>query len=135
MNIALIKNDIVVNTIICESVEMATELHQDFFVVDIDGIDAGIGWSYDGLVFTAPVIVKTPEEIAAENLGTAQAEYDSVSLRIMALNEQIQDADWDCTTEDAVRAELASQTDYRKLLRAYLKAADGSQKLPPASFK
>ncbi|WP_316391279.1 hypothetical protein [Citrobacter farmeri] len=132
MNIALIKNGIVVNTIICESVEMASELYPDFVVIDIDDVDAGIGWSYDGSAFTAPVIVKTPEEIASENLATAQSEYDRASVQITALNEQIQDDDYDGTTEDAVKADLANWTNYRKEVRAYLKAADGSQELPAA---
>lgn len=80
-------------------------------------------------------VVKTEEQISAENLEIAQAEYDLITLRITALNEQIQDADWDGTTENSVRGELKSITDYRKLLRAYLKNADGSQELPPATFK
>lgn len=77
-------------------------------------------------------ITKTPEEQAAENLATAQNEYVQATKVITSLNEQIEDADYDGTTEAAVKAELAAWTNYRKELRAYLKAADGSQSLPSA---
>lgn len=132
MNFALITNGIVVNTIICESDELAQELFSsDFTVVNIDGVSVGIGWAYDGKEFAAPVIVKTPEEIAAENMATARSEYDRATDIITALNEQIEDADYDGTTEENVKVELSEWTDYRKQLRAYIKAGDGSQELPP----
>ncbi|MDP8717047.1 MULTISPECIES: hypothetical protein [Serratia] len=131
MKIALVVNGTVVNTITCESIELAEELNTGVMAVDIDGLSAGIGWSYDGQEFTAPVIVKTPEEIASENMATARSEYDRATDIITALNEQIEDADYDGTTEENVKAELAEWTDYRKQLRAYIKAGDGSQELPP----
>ncbi|MRS16225.1 hypothetical protein GJV06_15115 [Enterobacteriaceae bacterium RIT691] len=87
--------------------------------------------SYDGKTFTAPPeSAKTPEEQAAENLAKAQSEYDHATAVSNELNEQIQDEDYDGTSEAAVREELSAWTNYRKELRAYLKAVDGSQPLP-----
>ncbi|KAJ3619177.1 hypothetical protein Zmor_008747 [Zophobas morio] len=77
-------------------------------------------------------IVKTPEEQAAENMTTAASEYDRATVNIVALNEQIEDEDYAGTTEEAVKTELAAWTDYRKQLRTYIKAGDGTQRLPPA---
>lgn len=131
MKIALIKNAVVENTIICGSVKEAAELFPSYSVVDIDGVLAGTGWTYDGKNFKAPEIVKTPEEIASENMATARSEYDRATDSITALNEQIEDADYDGTTEENVKVELSEWTDYRKQLRAYIKAGDGSQELPP----
>ena len=132
MNIALVLNGIVINTIICESVGLAEELNPECVAVDIDNIHAGIGWLYDGSKFIAPVVEKTPEELAAENLSTAQSEYDRATAVINGLNEQIEDADYAGTTEAEVNADLMVWTDYRKQLRAYLKAGDGSSVLPPS---
>lgn len=77
-------------------------------------------------------IVKTPEEQATENMATAASEYDRATVNIVALNEQIEDADYSGTTEEDVKAELVAWTDYRKKLRAYIKSADGSQPVPSA---
>lgn len=126
MNYALIKNGIVVNIVVCESDDAAIELFQDFTVVNITDSSAGIGWSYDGKSFSAPETEQTPEELADANLAKAQSEYEAASVKIIALNEQIADEDYDGTTEEAVKAELESWTGYRKQLRAYIKAADFS---------
>ena len=135
MEFALIKNNIVENTVLCDSENLASVLYSaDYLVINIDGSSVGPGWSYDGETFTAPVIVKTPEEIATENLATAQSEYDHASGQITALNEQIEDADYSGSTEDAVRLELSEWTNYRKALRAYLNSADGSQTLPTFKY-
>lgn len=75
-------------------------------------------------------IVKTPEEIAADNMATARTEYDRATANIVALNEQIEDEDYTGTSEAMVKNNLISWTDYRKQLRAYIKAGDGSQTLP-----
>lgn len=90
----------------------------------------GIGWQYKEGVFTAPNIEKSADEIARENMAAADSEYERASLKITAINERIADEDWDGTTESAVRAELSSWTGYRKLLRAYINAADWTQALP-----
>ncbi|EHM8973251.1 hypothetical protein ACE19A_07015 [Escherichia coli] len=91
----------------------------------------GIGWLYDGSNFTQPPTPEqTPEELAAANMAKAASEYERASVVIVALNEQIEDEDYAGTTEEAVKSELAAWTDYRKQLRAYIKAGDGSQTLP-----
>ncbi|HEP1898758.1 TPA: hypothetical protein VCC33_004628 [Kluyvera cryocrescens] len=65
-------------------------------------------------------------------MTTAAAEYERATVTIGALNEQIEDADYAGTSEEAVKESLASWTDYRKQLRAYIKAGDGSKALPVA---
>ncbi|HEP1897665.1 TPA: hypothetical protein VCC33_003497 [Kluyvera cryocrescens] len=91
----------------------------------------GIGWLYDGSNFSQPPTPEqTPEELAAANMATAASEYERATVAIGALNEQIEDADYEGTTEEEVKEELDAWTDYRKQLRAYIKAGDGSQTLP-----
>ena len=91
----------------------------------------GIDWLYDGRNFRQPPIPKqTPEELAAANMAKAAAEYERATVNIGALNEQIEDADYAGTSEEAVKEDLALWTDYRKQLRAYIKAGDGCQQLP-----
>ncbi|EOI6864721.1 hypothetical protein ACMVR0_000759, partial [Yersinia enterocolitica] len=58
------------------------------------------------------------------------AEYDRATLAITGLNERIEDDDYDGTTKDTINSELIEWTDYRKLLRAYIKAGDGDQPHP-----
>lgn len=91
----------------------------------------GIGWLYDGSNFSQPPTPEqTPEELAAANMAKAAAEYERATVNIGALDEQIEDADYAGTSEEAVKEDLASWTDYRKQLRAYIKAGDGCQQLP-----
>ncbi len=93
----------------------------------------GIGWLYDGSDFRQPPTPEqTPEELAAANMAKAASEYERASVAIVALNEQIEDADYAGTTEVDVKAELATWTDYRKKLRAYIKNADGTKPVPSA---
>lgn len=92
--------------------------------------DTGIGWRYENGVFTAPVIEKATDELARDNMATANSEYDRASVKIAALNDRIADEDWSGTTESAIRAELLAWTTYRKSLRAYISAADWSKQLP-----
>lgn len=92
--------------------------------------DTGIGWRYDNGVFTAPVIEKTADELARDNMATARSEYDGASVKITAFNERIADEDWGDTTESVIRANLSAWTAYRKSLRAYISAADWTQWLP-----
>lgn len=92
----------------------------------------GIGWSYANGVFTPPPEPEqTAEDLAAQNLALAQAAYNVATAKITALNEQIEDADYAGTTEAEVSTALTAWTDYRKQLRAYIKAGDGSNALPP----
>lgn len=93
----------------------------------------GIGWLYASSQFSQPPEPdQTPAELASANMAKAAAEYERATVAISALNEQIEDADYDGTTEDALKAELAAWTDYRKQLRAYIKAGGGSCLLPSA---
>lgn len=68
-----------------------------------------------------------------ENLQTAQDEYDSASEHITALQQRMDDDDYDDTnTEESVKALKATWTTYRKALRAYISSADGTKSLPAA---
>lgn len=127
MNYALIKKNIVENTVICQSDAIAAELFPDYTIVNIESLPAGIGWAYSKGKFTEPPL---PAPTPSENLAAAQTEYDRATVAINELNEQIEDADYDGTTEEAVNAELNEWTNYRKSLRAYLKAGDGNQPHP-----
>ncbi|MEG7408320.1 hypothetical protein V6E05_01030 [Citrobacter freundii] len=125
---AVIRNGIVINTIILsEDSEWIKEPGD--IIVEITG-HAGIGWGYDGKTFTPPVVVKTPEQIAAENLLNAQNEYTAASSKIQALRDQIEDEDWGNSSESEVRSELSAWTEYRKALRSYLNTGDGSNPPP-----
>lgn len=90
----------------------------------------GIGWHYENGVFTAPVIEKTVDELARDNMANANSEYDRASVKIAAFNDRIADEDWSGTTEAVIREELLAWTGYRKSLRAYISAADWSKRLP-----
>jgi len=54
MNIAIIENGIVVNTIICESIELAESITGLTAVEYSNENPAEIGWIYNGTVFAAP---------------------------------------------------------------------------------
>lgn len=128
---ALIEDSLVVNVVICDSDEAATILFPDLTVIRVEGAESGPGWQYSDGAFTPPAVEPpSAEEVAAQNLATAQSEYDRASVHITALNEQIEDTDYDGTTEEAVKAELTVWMDYRKQLRAYIKGGDGSKTLP-----
>lgn len=91
----------------------------------------GRGWTYlDGEFSPPPPEEPSPEEISAQSIFTASREYDSATANIQSITEQIEDADYTGTTEGELKAKLSAWTDYRKLLRAYLKAGDGSKELP-----
>lgn len=55
MNFALIENDVVVNTIICGSMDEVKRLYPDVIIINIDNIVAGVDWSYDGSKFIEPL--------------------------------------------------------------------------------
>nr|WP_310616921.1 hypothetical protein [Pantoea cypripedii] len=134
-NYALIKNGNVENVVVWDG---EGTLFDDYSICEIkDGEIVGPGFSADqdssgNWEFTAPVVVVTPEEQALINLQKAQTEYGRASDKITALNQQIEDEDFTGTTEDAVKSSLSGWTTYRKALRAYNAAADGSAALPAA---
>lgn len=136
---AVIENGMVINVIVWDGkTSMAWRGDQLAIQIAQSGVGTsspipGIGWSYENGVFTPPPSPPlTPESIAAKNLALAQAAYNVATTKITALNEQIADADYAGTTEAEVNADLITWTDYRKKLRAYIKANDGSKDLPVA---
>ena len=69
---ALIKNGVIRNVVIWDG---EGDIFADYTAVSIDGINAGIGWSYDGKTFIAPPV---PELTREEYVG--QAESTKVGL-------------------------------------------------------
>ena len=125
----MIKNNTVVNVVLWDG-ESEWSPDNGVAIPAADGV--GIGWSYADGVFTAPPAPQpTPEDISAANIAKSKLEYERATASIVALNEQIEDADYAGTTEAEVSAELTAWTDYRKQLRTYIKAGDGSDALPP----
>lgn len=124
---AVIEGGIVVNLIVWDG-KSALPPESGEPVAAGDGVS--IGWGYNGSEFSSPPeSVKTQAEISRLNLSLAQSEYDKSTAKINALNERIQDADFNDVTENAVRSSLEEWTGYRKELRAYLNS-DGSGALP-----
>lgn len=133
---AVIKNGMVVNTVVWDG---TGDIFDEFDTYEIkDGEVIGIGYSASQdsngkWTFAAPVIVVTPEEQAAINLQKAQSEYDRASAKITALQQQIDDENYSGTdTEASVAATKSIWTTYRKALRAYSAAANGSLTFPIA---
>lgn len=134
-NYAVLKNNIVVNIIVIDGDGSDYEVSDGESLVKMEDKQfVSIGSVYSGGQFSVPdEPAPTPEEIAERNLLTANSEYESATLHIDALNEQIEDEDYAGTTKEDVKAELAAWTTYRKQLRAYIKAGDGSKALPTKS--
>lgn len=61
MNFAVISNNIVTNLIVADSLEAAEAVSNFTCIEYTDHTTAGIGWTYDGDKFIAPIIV-TPTE-------------------------------------------------------------------------
>ena len=55
-NFAVIEENIVTNVIVADSLEVAQEVTGKTCAEYTDESPAGIGWSYDGTTFTAPVV-------------------------------------------------------------------------------
>ncbi|EKS6745954.1 tail fiber assembly protein [Enterobacter kobei] len=84
-NYALIKNGVVENVVIWDG---EGDIFDDYTAVKLDGLTAGIGWTYDGEQFTAPPEPEpTPEELIA------QAEAKKKSL-IAAANDYMDNRQW-----------------------------------------
>ena len=128
------------------------DIFADFTTVEItDTFAAAIGDAYiDGVLYAKPrdgyeytfssdslkwtmtaegAAAKTAA-VAAANLETAQSEYARASEKITALQQQIDDEDYSETdTAETVAAAKATWTAYRKALRAYIAANDGTAAL------
>lgn len=62
MNVAVIQDGVVVNSIVVDSVSTAEELTGMTCVEYPEGSYAGIGWTYNGSSFVAPVTEAPPIE-------------------------------------------------------------------------
>ena len=63
MNVAVIENNTVVNVIVADTLAIAEEVTKSFCVEYTDANPAGIGWTYDGKKFHAPIIEVPPKVI------------------------------------------------------------------------
>ena len=130
---ALIKNGVVEQVVVWDG---QGDLFSDFTTYALpDGAIAGPGYiasEKDGYYeFSAPVIVKSSAQIAAEKKLIANSEYDRASSKITALQQQIDDEDYSTPdVEASLKNNKALWTNYRKSLRAYINDSDGSYPLP-----
>lgn len=135
---ALIKDGLVENIVVWDGND---GLFDDYTTHELTGDEVvGPGFSAaqgrdNDWVFTAPVIVVSPEEQAEINLANAQSGYEQASLEIQSLNEQIEDEDYSIQSEDELKSSLAAWITYRKSLRAYINTGDGSKSLPSPPAK
>ena len=61
-NYAVVNNQLVVNTILADSQEIAEQCNPGFICVEYTAESpAGIGWTYDGTNFIAPVVEEPTE--------------------------------------------------------------------------
>ncbi|EOS94765.1 hypothetical protein LU631_02820 [Erwinia tracheiphila] len=149
---ALVKNGYVVNTVVWAADDGG---FSEFLTVQFtEKVQPNIGDAYiDGVLYpkprdrydytfdteklvwnlTADSASKKAKDDAASQLLMAQEEYNRASDKITALQQRMDDDDYDDTnTEDTVKAQKATWTTYRKALRAYISAADGTKSLPTA---
>lgn len=63
MNFAVMNHNIVTNLIVADSLEVAEAVSNFPCIEYANHTDAGIGWTYDGTNFIAPVITPPTEEI------------------------------------------------------------------------
>lgn len=85
---ALIKDGQVVNTVVWDG---EGDIFEGYETFKIDGLGVGIGWTYDGKIFTAPVEPPQPEPTHDELVQ--QAELQKQTL-ISQANEYIDSKQW-----------------------------------------
>jgi hypothetical protein len=56
MNFAVIGNNVVTNIIVADSKEIAEQVTNATCIEYSEANPAGIGWTYDGTTFTAPIV-------------------------------------------------------------------------------
>ena len=72
----------------------------------------------------------TAGQLNASRLADAWSAYNIASSKILAIQQQIDDADYDeIETEESLIAKKVLWSDYRRRVRSYLKT-DGSDELP-----
>ncbi|MCK7100741.1 tail fiber assembly protein [Enterobacter kobei] len=85
---ALIKDGIVVNTVVWDGVG---NIFEGYETVNIDGLGVGIGWTYDGKKFDAPVEPPLPEPTHDELVKQAEIEKSGL---ISQANDYIDSKQW-----------------------------------------
>lgn len=151
-NYAVISDGFVVNVVVWDG---TGDIFADTTTIELtDKVSAFIGDAYlDGKVISKPrdgydydftpdkkawVMTDESKAIVAEkdktkNLTFAKSEYDRASTKLTSLEQRIEDDDYDeVNTEASIAAEKTKWTTYRKSLRAYIAAADGTAYLPKA---
>ena len=151
-NYAVVKDGFVVNVVVWDG---TGDIFADTTTIELtDKVSAFIGDAYlDGGVISKPrdgyeykfndkskAWEMTDESKALiadkdkkKNLTFAQGEYDRASTKLTALEQRIEDDDYDeVNTEKSIASEKTKWTTYRKSLRAYISAGDGTASLPKA---
>lgn len=149
---AVIKDGFVVNTVIWDG---EGDIFADYTTVEItkdflaqigdayfndtpypkprDGYDYAFDAEKLQWIITSDSTKQQAADNSREKLRNAQSEYDRASEQITALQQRIQDEDYDATnTESAVAEAKTAWTKYRKALRSFMSAADGTRALPSA---
>lgn len=88
MNYALVKDGVVENIVLWDG---EGDLFEDCVAVNIEGLSVGVGWTYDGKNFIAPV-EPPPPPLSHDGL-VEQAEFQKQTLIIQA-NEYIDSRQW-----------------------------------------
>ena len=57
-NFGVLDNNLIINILVCETKEIA-EIVTGKTCIELPLTNVGIGWSYDGAEFTAPVVEET----------------------------------------------------------------------------
>lgn len=88
---ALINNQNIVDNIVVWDGGDSWQPPQTMTCINVEDIECGIGWAYDGSAFTAPeIVVVTPEVISETTPPTREellAQLNALSAQIQALTE------------------------------------------------
>ena len=84
---ALINNQNIVDNIVLWDGGDSWQPPQTMACINVENIECSIGWSYDGSVFTAPVVVEVTPEPTSEPTSLTREE---LLAQLNALSAQIQ---------------------------------------------
>ena len=84
---ALINNQNIVDNVVVWDGSDSWQPPQTMTCINVDNIECGVGWTYDGSVFTAPVVVEVTPEPTPEPIPPTREE---LLAQLNALSAQIQ---------------------------------------------
>ena len=83
---ALINNQNIVDNIVIWDGSDSWQPPQTMTCINVENTECGIGWTYDGSVFTAPVVVEvTPEPTPEPTREELLAQLNALSAQIQSL--------------------------------------------------